>query len=457
MCQSQALGGLRCAGSTKPRFEHALKEILKCSTPNNALIAELQLAASAYASTPSGSTMVATVADTLWATEPVKQDIAMALEMAAQVGKKNREIAKDVARITKAYNKTKGIAEEKEGNITCLPEETLNSLKTKIVQPQKFSAVDWLENHNHEGRMNDLWGTLKKETDIEGRHEARTMLRTIKEEDLATYLIAKDEDGLDEIIVELSNKLDMSVEKITTLVNGALRRHLRTRMGKDKVDFIKKMQNKAVEGGVQSAWAFQMATMSEIETWAIFLAKDSTRRSRYESVATAFIRSRTGLTTIQMSSPTINVAAIRFTKNGGIKVSNGKEEGHCKSADIAVIQDDGQKVKVVLAGHKFAQTGGGAQDNQWADAKTYLNNSLAAQHRGTDIPGLRTAVSALLGRQVAREDFSWEPALILDGAYYKNAPTIIKSDKTRPLLNKTTAFVGNTDDFVTRFGKGSEG
>jgi hypothetical protein len=453
MCQSQAKGGLRCAGSTKPRFDNILKEILNDPSPKSFQITELQLAASAYASTPSGSSMVKTVADTLWAEEPVKVDIAMALEIAAQVGRKNREIAKDVARITKNKRIEEGLTEDEEGNVACFPAETPQTIADDIVRVPKFNAEEWLALHNYEKGMSDLWKVLVYETNDEGRHEARKMLQTVKEEDIATYLITKNESERVAIIQEISDKLDLDSREVAKLVHNAMRRHLRTRMGKDKVDLVEKMQVKAIENGVQVAWVFQKATMSETDTWAMILAKKASRRSRYESVATAFIRAKTGLTAFQMTNPKINVEAIRFTKNGGVKVSNGKEEGHSKSVDIAVIQEDGQKVKVILASHKFANDRGGAQDNQWADAKAYLNNSLAAQRKGADIPELRAAASEILGRGIAEADFSWEPALILDGTYFQNAPAMIKADRSHPLLSQSAAFVGDVDAFVARFVK----
>ena len=411
MCQSRTQGGLRCASNTKPAFDSLLQEALNAESLSNDQLLALQEATALYASTPSGASLVSKLAEPLWAISPV---LASSLEIAIKIGTKNREIALDVARLTR-------LQLEKSGLVALIEEETENCQKPTLVKnqskpapSQKFDADVWLTTHPIAGKMSDLWHVLIREADSDGRHETRDLLRSITEADLATYIVAQEVYDRENFTEVIAKRTGLPTEDVSNYLQKASKRQSGAHFNSDKIDLLAKMQRFAEENDVESAWVLQQATRENVEWAAISLKKSATKRSRFESVAAAFVRSRTDRPTLQLSQAG-NSLSLRFSSTGEIAISTSKNEGHSKSADLAIIIESEGKVKVVLAGHKFARVSGGAQDNQWNDAATYLNNGLIASNKHKDIPELRTLVSKALGRELSPEDFSWEPALILDG------------------------------------------
>lgn len=447
MCQSQAQGGLRCASNTKPAFDSLFQEALNAESLGNNQLLAIQEATALYASTPSGASLVAKLTEPLWATSPV---LASSLEIAIKIGTKNREIALDVARLTR-------LQLEKSGLVALIEEETENCQgpilakdQSKSAPSQKFDADAWLATHPIEGKMGDLWHVLICEANDDGRHETRDLLKSITEADLATYIVAKEAHDMESLTEAIATRAGLPSEDVLNYLQKASKRQSGAHFNSDKIDLLKKMQRFAEENGVEPAWVLRQATRENIEWAAISLKKSATKRSRFESVAAAFVRSRTDRPTLQLSQAG-NSLSLRFSSTGEIAISTSKNEGHSKSADLAIIIETEGKVKVVLAGHKFARVSGGGQDNQWNDATTYLNNGLIASNRHKDIPELRTLVSKALGRELSPEEFIWEPALILDGEYFTKAPKKMREDLKRPLLASSNAFIGDIDTFVAQY------
>ena len=445
MCQSKSQGGLRCAASTKPRFDALYQSALSSGALTPDKLLELQEATSLYAATPSGAITVSKLSEPLWTTNP---ELAAALEIAVKIGAKNRDIASDVARIVRIEREKLGLPPEDEKPSTCLPIET--AVPVVASASPKFDADAWLASHPHDGKMSNLWSVLIQEANRDGRHEARDLLRSITEEDLATYIIAEEAFDRELIAEDIADRTGMKVEDVMSHLQKASKRQSNARFTTEKLDMLSKMQKIVEEDFLEPAWVLQKVSREDSDWAAVTLKKNATKRNRFESVAAAFVRSRTGLPTLQLSQAATSLS-VRFSSEGEITLSQGKSEGHSKSSDLAVVIEDGSKVRVILAGHKFGRVRGGGQDNQWNDAATYLNNALVANEKHADIPELRALVSKSVGREIAPEDFSWEPALILDGDYFSKAPTKMRMDDKRPLLNSTQAYIGDIDTFVEKY------
>lgn len=447
MCQSKSQGGLRCAGLTKPNFDLLFQEALKNETLTNEQLLALQDATALYAATPNGAPFVAKLAEPLWGNNP---ELASTLEVAVKIGVKNREIALDVARLTR-------IQLEKAGLVALIEEETENcqspapiTEQVKSTPSPKFDADAWLATHPLTGKMSDLWNVLIREANGDGRHETRDLLKSITEADLATYIVAEEAYDRESFAEAIAERTGLPAEDILSYLQKASKRQSSAHFTSDKIDLLAKMQRIAEEDDVEPAWVLQKATKEDVEWAAVHLKKSATKRSRFESVAAAFVRSRTQRPTLQLSQAG-NSLSLRFSSTGEIAISTSKNEGHSKSADLAIIIEEAGKVKVILAGHKFARVSGGGQDNQWNDAATYLNNGLIASNKHKDIPELRTLASKALGRELSPEEFSWEPALILDGEYFSKAPKKMREDLKRPLLASSNAFIGDIDTFVSQY------
>jgi len=75
----------------------------------------------------------------------------------------------------------------------------------------------------------------------------------------------------------------------------------------------------------------------------------------------------------------------------------------------------------------------------------YANEAL---RKGEPLDELRELVAEATGRNISKQDFSWEPALILDGEFFANAPTKIRAEESYPQLRNSAFFIGTVDDFV---------
>jgi hypothetical protein len=86
--------------------------------------------------------------------------------------------------------------------------------------------------------------------------------------------------------------------------------------------------------------------------------------------------------------------------------------------------------------------------NQRADAAKFLAYANAALDQGEPLVELRELVAKVTGREISQENFSWEPALALDGEFFANAPEKIRAEESYPQLSNCAFFIGSVDEFV---------
>lgn len=174
-----------------------------------------------------------------------------------------------------------------------------------------------------------------------------------------------------------------------------------------------------------------------------FLQKNATKGMKYERTAAAFIEARLGGVRVFQLAEGKNRLEIRFDDTGKAHVNAKANTEHSKSADLAaVVQTSCDAATVYLISHKFARIGGGHQDNQKADAGTFLTR--AAKNRpDSDPPLTHLRDLAVKWTHNAGLTAQWEPALILDGDYFAQS-----SGQLAATFDGHTTFVGDTDDFV---------
>ena len=132
---------------------------------------------------------------------------------------------------------------------------------------------------------------------------------------------------------------------------------------------------------------------NEIMTNSMFaatFAKNPTRQKIHESIAVEWLNKH--LNSHVKLLPAAGKDALYITKDGNIVQSSERKDGSSKSIDFRWKQ--GQYT--VYATHKYTKDSGGAQDNQFADARKSLENFLHA------------------------DDQSIIFLAIVDGAYYNN-------------------------------------
>ena len=174
-----------------------------------------------------------------------------------------------------------------------------------------------------------------------------------------------------------------------------------------------------------------------------FLQKNATKGMKYENTVSAYIeRHAPGVRVLRLADSGSKLS-IRFDATGVAWVNEPARKDLSKDADLAAIRKTGEHTAVLyLISHKFARIGGGHQDNQKADAHTFLTN--AARCPASSV----SPVSELCGLAArALNDptltIEWEPALVLDGDFFANAPGDLAAT-----FNGLPTFVGNTDAFV---------
>jgi hypothetical protein len=173
-----------------------------------------------------------------------------------------------------------------------------------------------------------------------------------------------------------------------------------------------------------------------------FIQSNATKGMKYEATAGAFIENRVpGVRALCLAS-TDSKLSVRFDKTGKAWVNTKAGKDLSKDADLAIVVPTGEHTATVyLASHKFARIGGGHQDNQKADAHTFLTNAIKCQPGASPLAELNKLAAAALGDP--HLTITWEPALILDGDYFATAPADLATTfQGKPVL------IGDTDSFV---------
>lgn len=287
----------------------------------------------------------------------------------------------------------------------------------------------WLRSQDPQSKAADLWDRWTQELWKEGRKQFMAELGKLTPEMITAWAI-DNEQVSDEAIAELCRELGC---ERSDLEDELERREVSVSVEQRRT--LNKIANYAYDKALDVLQLIERAkTCEEV---ASALQKNPTKQNPYEPLAATFISERSGRKTVQLASKEAHLQ-IRFQRDGSVAIDGKAGEADSKSADLLTLveQPDGQ-VRAILSAHKFARVTGGHQDNQRRDAIDFLNCALEAKEQHPDIPKLRALAAGLLGREVSAEQFSWEPALILDGKYFAG------------MTLDTEAFVGDSDGFVS--------
>ena len=304
----------------------------------------------------------------------------------------------------------------------------------------------WIAKQDPTVPMADLWSVLLRDAWTE-RHELA--LADIEGVDLDA-LLAWAVSNVDSFNAALTVAIEDTYETPPIDEEHAAQRRTRARRairklgprpGDQHADMLDRLQSIAEDRGLDLLDLLAEAKVSG--NLLSFLQKNATKGMKYEGTAGAYIeRHAPGVRVLRLADSATKLS-IRFDTAGVAYVNAPAGKDVSKDADLAVIQETGNNTAAVyLVSHKFARIGGGHQDNQKADAYTFLTNasrcSSSAASPASDLSKL--AAEVLADKSLTIE---WSPALILDGDFFANAPDAFASN-----TNGSKAFVGNTDAFV---------
>ena len=294
--------------------------------------------------------------------------------------------------------------------------------------------------------IRDLWPEMLKDAWQAGLLDVQQLLESVELVDLASYSLYFDQVQFEPSFQALSFNIADASEQART----NFRKQLKRSIGKSKFDLIDKLNSISVDRGL-SLLDFLVEARASANL-ASQLQKNATKQGLYEPIAAAYIWHRTGAKPALLAHKETKLQ-IRFTHAGEFSKSKKAENSLTKSADILVVAKTKKGYVAYLVSHKYARVGGGHQMNQRADAAKFLSFSGKASSARVEIPGLFELCQHLAGDKISRSSFSWEPALILDGDFFRDANTVIKNDPDYPELAKADFFIGDTHDFVEYLSK----
>jgi hypothetical protein len=450
MCQSLKDGGVRCASHTAPQYLKAKLDFLAGDKTDPVAIKSLREAAFRHASSESGPDEIDLDAVSLFlSTTPPEIELAFMLMTARQEGVKARQVAVETARnIAHIRKMAVYVPNQIAPDLDEDPDDNYD---------ENFNAAEWLSRHDPSLTLAELWTPLLRETNEENRHRARDILANLTIEDFAAYRTV--EDSKKDIVDSIAAGLNTNSDELDPAIMDKLDKNkLGYELSKEKRDMIKKIINRGDQGDTQASWWF--ANMKEGGLAALNLESENlkvsfSRQNRFEPLACAYIQSKSpeNVQVLQLSRK-VSKLEMRFNTEDGSIYFGGTEKDHTKSADIAIVETDpnSDKVHVLVVAHKYAKlaSGGGAQDNQKNDAIQFFEGACLAleKEENKDIPALRALASEKLGREVKPEDFSWTPALSLDGEYFVKAEEELRAVNQK--ATRANFFIGNTEELVAR-------
>ena len=295
----------------------------------------------------------------------------------------------------------------------------------------------------HKGTpMSEIWSTLLQDQWQSGLLEVQALLEAVTIDDLALWHLSGGGGSLQDVVAGYFKRLALPHE-FDGLVLSKVASSL---MDNDKLEMLGKIANIAEDRGLNFLDFLVEAKASA--NLASQVQKNATKKGLYEPAAAAFIELRSKFEVMVLAHADTKIS-IRFSSSGQVGVNTKAVDPYSKDADLAAIRVDGGKCHVYLISHKYARVGGGHQMNQRSDAAKYLAYANEALLADAELDELRLITEKYLGASVSKESFSWEPALILDGDYFRNAPMVIRAEESYPKLRNTTHFIGDVDAFVS--------
>lgn len=282
---------------------------------------------------------------------------------------------------------------------------------------------DWLNKQSKNAKIADLWDSWIRNKNLENRKVMLKALNGITPLQIQSW--AASHSGLtqyeqNEILQGVSESVLAKADPLSS----------------NEKELLQKILNYGRDNGL-SIWDI-IEDVKTNQTAASALQKSATKQNPYEPLAAEWITRKSGLKTYQLGNKETKLD-LRFNLDGSIDVNKKASESDSKSVDLITLVEDGDKIHVILSAHKFARQGGGHQDNQLADATTYLVAAKKAARK--NIPELHKLVEKITDRKISQDDLSWEPALILDGDYFRDpSKGLGKAHRNR--------FIGNSDEFA---------
>lgn len=290
--------------------------------------------------------------------------------------------------------------------------------------------------------MSVIWSPLLRDKWQEGLFEVQELIDSISIMDIGIWTLLSGGPELDSICAGITKKFKLE----PALVADDLTRIVGMRLPKDRKVILEKIASMSDDRGLE-----MLDFLSEVKAstnLASQVQKNATKKGLYEPAAAAFIRARSNFDVLVLAHAT-NKLSVRFSSTGQVGIRKKASDSYSKDADLVAFSFKKSNCHAYLISHKYARVGGGHQMNQRADAAKFLAYANEALLKGEPLEELRHLVAEATGRDISTQDFSWQPALILDGEFFANAPTKIRAEESYPQLRNSTFFIGAVDDFVS--------
>lgn len=290
--------------------------------------------------------------------------------------------------------------------------------------------------------MSALWSPLLRDKWQEGLFEIQELLEAITITDVGIWGLLGGGPELGAIADGITRKYKLN----PPIVPDDLLRILGKQLSTSRKDILEKIGNFSDDRGLD-----MLDFLSEVKAssnLATQVQKNATKKGLYEPAAAAFIELRSRFSVLVLAHAETKLS-IRFSDSGKVGINREAKDPYSKDADLLAFLWNGQNCHAFLISHKYARVGGGHQKNQRSDATKFLAYANEALNNGEQIPELRALVERFTGKLISEANFTWEPALVLDGEYFANAPSVVQSEESYPKLRNTKLFIGDVDAFVS--------
>lgn len=293
--------------------------------------------------------------------------------------------------------------------------------------------------------MAALWAPLLRDKWQEGLFEVQELLESITITDVGVWALLGGGPELAAIAEDITRKYKLN----PPIAPDDLLRILNKQLPSNRKEILEKIGNFSDDRGLD-----MLDFLSEVKAstnLASQVQKNATKKGLYEPAAAAFIELRSRFSVLVLAHAETKLS-VRFSDSGQVGINREAKDPYSKDADLLAFLWNGEKCHAYLISHKYARVGGGHQKNQRSDATKFLAYANEALNNGEKIPELRELVEKFAGKSITESNFTWEPALVLDGEYFANAPAVVQSEESYPKLRNTKLFIGDVDAFASLAG-----
>lgn len=284
--------------------------------------------------------------------------------------------------------------------------------------------------------LNESWGTLLIDLWQSNQRDALEILAVVTESHYVAWSLSSSSVENDDLWCLLAECFGQD-STAGLAAKKVMRKNLS--IPASILEVLEKIQSIASDRGLNSLEILSEARVSS--NLAAFLQKNATKTGPYEPLAVAFINARTGeeVAAFRLADAKTKLS-IRFDSSGRAMINHRSSPSLSKDADIAIVRVVGKAARIWLVTHKFARVAGGHQDNQLADASTYLDFAAKQTQR---IPELVGVLSPHIPELAHCDEISIVPAALLDGEYFQSRMPSLKAE-----FDERKVFIGTSDDFV---------